>query len=110
MEAAAAGSVMTEPGWMAASAAGKWRELRARYAFGEHELDSLAAYCAAWGRWRDAEAWLAAPDNGSVVTIRDDKGNVRVHATAPQLSVAERAAKEMARIDKTLRLRSRKAG
>lgn len=72
--------------------------------FGASEADALAAYCAAYGRWLAAEAWLAAPGNGPVVTIRDDKGNVRVHAAAPQLRVAEGASKEMTRLAKILKL------
>ena len=41
------------------------------------------------------------------MTISDDKGNVRSHGPAPQLQIAERAAKEMARLDKQLRLSQR---
>lgn len=66
---------------------------------------NLAAYCAAFGRWHDAEQWLADPDHGPVVTIRDDKGNIKSHGPAPQLAIAERSIKEMARIAKLIRLR-----
>lgn len=67
-------------------------------------MTQLAAYCAAFGRWHDAEAWLADPEHGPVITIRDDKGNVRSHGPAPQVAIAERSAKEMARLAKELKL------
>lgn len=89
------------------AALGRWAELRAAAKWSPAELDDLAAYCAAYGRWHDAETWLADPSHGSVVTIRDDKGNIKSHAPAPQVAVAERASKEMARLGKALRLRQR---
>jgi phage terminase small subunit len=68
----------------------------------------LAAYCMAYQRWLDAEAWLAEPGHSSVVTITDDKGNVKTHAPAPQLKVIEGALKEMDRLGRKLRLHTRK--
>ena len=64
----------------------------------------LASYCAATQRLTDAEAWLADPDHGPVITIRDDKGNIKSHGPAPQLAIAERAAKEVSRLAKELRI------
>jgi len=52
----------------------------------------------------DAETWLNDPEHGPVVTIRDDKGNVRSHGPAPQLAIAEQSAKEAVRLAKSLRL------
>lgn len=64
----------------------------------ERTVTNLAAYCAAYGRWVRAEQWLADPEHGPVVTIRDDKGNVKSHGPAPQLRIAEQASKEMSRL------------
>jgi hypothetical protein len=64
---------------------------------------NLAAWCAAYGRWYDAEEWLSDPGHGAVLTIRDDKGNVKSHGPAPQVAIAERSVKEMARLAKMLR-------
>lgn len=82
----------------------KWDELAARVAARPRgrptDLAQLAAYCTAYARWRDAEAFLAT--KGPVLTIRDDKGNVRSHGPAPQLTIAERASKDMARLARLL--------
>lgn len=59
---------------------------------------TLAAYCAAFARWKAAEEFLADPAHGPVVTIRDDKGNIKTHGPAPQLAVAERSAREMTKL------------
>jgi len=93
------------PAWLAGASLEKWTELQALREWRPSQLDHVAAYCAAYGRWVDAERWLAEPGNGPVVTIVDAKGNVKMHATAPQVLVGERAAKEMARLAKLLRLR-----
>lgn len=99
---------MTEPAppdWMAGDALDRWRGLIGSRAWKPAQIDSLAAYCAAYGRWMAAERWLASPGNGPVATILDDKGNVKTHSTAPEVLVGERASKEMARLAKALRLR-----
>jgi len=67
------------------------------------KLQALAAYCAAYGRWVTAETWLAQPEHGPVMTIRDDKGNIKSHGPSPHLAIAERSAKEMARLAPGLR-------
>jgi phage terminase small subunit len=83
----------------------KWDELHAlKTHWPLHELDQLAAYCAAYSRWEAAERYLTNPANGPVVTIEDDKGGVKSHGVAPEVKVSEAAAKEMARIAKLLRL------
>ncbi len=67
------------------------------------DLDMLAAYCVAYGRWADAESFLSTPGH-AVLTIRDDKGNIKSHGPAPQLVISERASKEMARLARLLRI------
>lgn len=68
------------------------------------DIINLTAYCAAFGRWHDAEEWLSDPAHGPVVTIRDDKGNIKTHGPAPQLGIAEKAQKEMIRLAKAIGL------
>ena len=84
----------------------KWNELFPLRNWGAHELDQLAAYCAAYSRWDAAEQYLSSPDpdKGPVITICDDRGGVKSHGVAPEVKVSEGAAKEMARIAKLLRL------
>jgi len=94
------------PEWLDEDARRKWAELVAlRPVWTAVQADALAAYCAAFSRWVAAERWLADPDHGPVVTIRDDKGNIRSHGPAPQLLVGERAAKEMSRLGPRLGIR-----
>jgi phage terminase small subunit len=93
---------------LAGAALAKWAELAPQLAARPHfrpaKMTDLAAYCAAFGRWHDAEEFLADPEHGPVLTIRDDKGNIKSHGPAPQLAIAERAAKELARLAKSLGL------
>lgn len=63
----------------------------------------LAAYCAAHGRWYDAEEFLAAHE--MIQTITDDKGNVKSHGPAPQIAISERAVKEMGRLALALNMK-----
>lgn len=95
------------PAFLTGDARAKWDELVARADWKPGELDTLAAYCAAFGRWIAAERWLAEPGHGPVVTIKDDKGNVRSHTTAPEVAVGERAAREMSRLGALLKLEKR---
>jgi P27 family predicted phage terminase small subunit len=61
-------------------------------------LDSslLAAYCLSWSRFVAAVVWLA--ENGDVMTLRTDKGEVKSSAVAPKMLVAERS------LDRAVRL------
>lgn len=82
----------------------RWRELTADRPWKSRELVTLAAYCAVYGRWVSAEEWLADPAHGPVVTIRNDKGEIKSHGPAPQLAIAERCGKEVARLACVLKL------
>ena len=93
---------MIAPEFLAGPALDKWREVTSLVV--DFNPDLLAAYCSAYGRWVQAERWLADPDHGTVVTICDDKGNVKTHGPAPQLAICEKSLKEMARLAKDLRL------
>lgn len=83
----------------------EWNRITTDRAWTPSQLASLAGYCAAYGRWSDAETWLADPAHGPVLTIHDDKGNIKSHGAAPQLLIAERSLKEMGRLARLLRLR-----
>ncbi len=80
------------------AARARWDECVGKRRFEDRELATLAAYCAAYGRWIEAEEWLANPDHGRVITIWDDKGNIKSHGPAPQLTIAERASREAQRL------------
>lgn len=99
------------PAVLEESARAKWIELTDRIDFAPHELDALTAYCVAWGRFVSAETWLRHPDHDTIMTITDDKGQVKSHGIVPQVALSERSAREMTRLSKVLRLnRKKKAG
>jgi phage terminase small subunit len=91
------------PFWMTGAALDRWQEMCRDREWRDWQLDTLAAYCAAYGRWCDAEKWLATPGHGAILTIRDDKGNIKSHGPAPQVAAAERARREMSRLLSILR-------
>jgi phage terminase small subunit len=66
---------------------------------GRHH-STLAAYCVAWSRWVESEKWIA--EHGTVMTIKDDKGNIKSYGDAPQLKIAERSSKEVVRLGRLL--------
>lgn len=70
----------------------RWRELEHAREWTDAQRQLVAAYCASWGRWADAVAHVA--EHGAVVTITDDKGNVKVHGPSPHIKVAEQAMRE----------------
>lgn len=61
-------------------------------------LDLLTAYCVAFARWRESEEWLrggSEDEDRLVVTIRDEKGNIKSHGPSPQIKISRDAVKEM---------------
>lgn len=62
--------------------------------------DLLAAYCANFSRWMDAEEWLVAGGDvdRTVITIWDEKGNIKSHGPSPQMKISEKAVREMQRL------------
>src|SRR4029079_11570849 len=62
------------------------------------DLQTFAAYCQAYGRWRDAEETLATmaerDDDARGLLVRNGKGDVR---TNPLVRIAGQAAEEMVR-------------
>lgn len=103
------------PDYLDQVAKDKWSDLAGLRVFSSYELDQLASYCANYSRARTAEAFLADPKpdefgnptQGLVATILDDKQNIRTIIASPQIGIAERAAREMSRIGKALRLHRR---
>src|SRR3954453_3758290 len=61
------------------------------------DRNALARYCVLWSRWKTAELFLAK--NGSVYTLKDDKGAVRCVQQFPQVSIAHRLAMALSRLE-----------
>lgn len=103
------------PDFLAGNALRKWAELAPRKAE-DYNLDLVAAYCVAYGRWRDMEDYLSSPGNPEY----DDAGNLqpRDRRLAPifgkfgivgygpsaHLKISQQAVKEMASLGKALDL------
>lgn len=80
----------------------RWRELVGGVVPADRVL--LAAYCAAWERWVQAEAWLHDSSNGAVATIRDDKGNVKSRGVDPHVAISRQAASDVESMGRKLGL------
>lgn len=93
----------TAPAFLDAIAREKWARMVEGQNYKEHQLDALAAYCAAYSRWCQAEKFLADPTK-HVVTITNELGEVLKHCPAPHIEVSAKAQAEMAKRAKILRL------
>jgi P27 family predicted phage terminase small subunit len=60
--------------------------LKAQNRFEEIDGLALAAYCQCVGRYLKAEKWLS--ENGTVATIRNDKGEVKSSFIVPHFNVS----------------------
>lgn len=62
---------------------------------------TAAAYCATLARIGDLEEWIA--EHGPVVTITDDKGNVRQHSESPRLAVLRKERGELVGLERAMK-------
>lgn len=67
----------------------------------------LEAYCIERARWLEAEDWIRA--NGTIITLRNDRGEVVRMVPAPQLKVAQAAQDRAIKLAKLLGLSERRA-
>lgn len=85
------------PEWLEPDARAEW--LRLAPELGRLELataldsGALAGYCQAWSRWRAAEEFLSR--HGTVVVLRNDKGEVKLMTPAPQVGIAHKYLEKM---------------
>lgn len=73
----------------------RWDRLGLAGDLDDDALLAAASYAASYGRVVELERWLA--ENGTVVTIRDDKGNVRTHTKSPRVELLRTERKELDR-------------
>lgn len=96
-------SQSSPPAFLDEIARKKWDRMLEGQTYKEHQLDALAAYCAAYSRWYRAEQFLSDPTK-HVVTITNELGEVLKHCPAPHIEVSQKAQTEMQRMAKILRL------
>lgn len=66
-------------------------------------LDAFEAYCIERERWMTAEA--SVREHGTVLTLRNDKGEVQKIIANPALGIAQKSMGAMLRLAKALRLK-----
>ena len=91
---------LTVPADLDADATAVWAEvagwLDARMEGGPVDAELLRAWCRSVVELREAEAWVA--EHGTVMTVRDDKGNVRSSTTAPKYAQVRALRADLVRL------------
>ena len=59
--------------------------------------NALARYCRIWSRWRKAEDFI--DEHGLVYPLKDDDGNVKCVQQWPQVSIANKLAQQLTRLE-----------
>lgn len=59
--------------------------------------NALARYCLLWSRWRKAEAFIA--EKGDMYPLKNPDGSVRYFQQWPQVSIANRLAQQLTRLE-----------
>ena len=57
------------------------------------DLEALAKYCQCYAQYRAAQTWMG--ENGMTMTIRNDKGEVKLIAAVPHVGIASKMLAEM---------------
>lgn len=87
------------PRFLSGGAKAEWRrivpELEALGLLTKVDRAALAAYCQAYARWKEAEAFLT--ENGTTYVSRDKDGKVKFVAPFPQVSIAQKQSQLMHR-------------
>lgn len=87
------------PAWLLPVAVQVWHEegpkLRKMGLLTEPDLVPFACYCQCCARYLEAEAWMA--ENGTCMTLRNDKGEVKYSQTVPRFGLAVKMLEKMLR-------------
>ena len=84
------------PAWLLEEGREEWRRILpalARRGLLEVDLNILAAYCQAFAHWRACEAKVE--DEGRVIVLRSDKGEVRQLVANPHLALSMKFAGQL---------------
>jgi len=61
------------------------------------DVNALSRYCRLWSRWRKAELFI--DEHGEVYPLKDDAGNVKCVQQWPQVSIANKLAHQLTRLE-----------
>lgn len=83
------------PSWLRPAAVEKWHEVGPLLlgVLTRLDLEAFAIYCQCYAHYRDAQAWMA--EHGTTMTLRNDKGEVKMIAPVPHVGVAQKMLAEM---------------
>ena len=80
------------PEWLSDTAKAEWLRvspiLESLGLLTAADQTAFAGYCACYAEWERAQRFIT--ENGQVLTLRDDKGNVRSVIPAPEIGIAVR--------------------
>jgi len=89
------------PSWLDKDAKAAWRQLvpllEEMRVLTRIDSNALARYCRLWSRWRKAEKFIE--EKGEVYTLKDEKGNVRCVQQFPQVSIANKLAQQLTKLE-----------
>jgi P27 family predicted phage terminase small subunit len=89
------------PDWLDADAAQVWDRLvpllQAMGVLTRIDGNALGRYCRLWSRWRKAEDFIDS--RGEMYPIKDEKGAVRCFQQWPQVSIANKLAAQLSRLE-----------
>jgi len=89
------------PTWLDEEAKAAWRQvvpmLEGMGVLTKADGNALARYCRIWSRWRKAEDFI--DEHGLVYPLKDDDGNVKCVQQWPQVSIANKLAQQLTRLE-----------
>ena len=87
--------VPSPPDWLLPVAADRWKELAPQLAdvLTSLDLDALAKYCQCWAQYLASQKWMA--ENGMTMTVRNDKGEVKIISAVPHVGISAKMMTEM---------------
>lgn len=96
----------TCPKWLSPEEAREFRRLSKQLTqmgvVGASDQNALARYCRLWCRWRDAEQNISK--SGTVIILKDKDGRVTNAMPSPYVSIANKLAAELSRLEQSLGL------
>jgi P27 family predicted phage terminase small subunit len=91
----------TCPDWISDEAKHAWRyilpKLERMGVLSRIDRNALTRYCQLWGRWKQAELFIAK--HGDTYPIKDESGKIKCLQQFPQVSIAHQLAAQLTRLE-----------